>query len=122
MAQVELWFQPSYALHPPATLHQEVLLRWRDSQQQLQLPQDFLAQVDEAGMTRQLDRFVLSQTVEILKRHPDLSLSVNLFKDAIYDTRLTQDLQETLHQVGVNPQRLSVELTEGAIVQDLAQL
>ncbi|NJR48765.1 MAG: EAL domain-containing protein [Leptolyngbyaceae cyanobacterium CSU_1_3] len=118
VAQVELWFQPSYALHPPATLHQEVLLRWRDSQQQLQLPQDFLAQVDEAGMTRQLDRFVLSQTVEILKRHPDLSLSVNLFKDAIYDTRLTQDLQETLHQVGVNPQRLSVELTEGAIVQD----
>ncbi|KAM3110373.1 EAL domain-containing protein [Phormidesmis sp. 146-33] len=117
-AQVELWFQPSYALHPQATIHQEVLLRWRDAQQQLQLPQDFLSQIDAAGMTRQLDRFILSQTIEVLKTQPDLHLSVNLFKDAIYDTRLAQDLQNTLAQSNINPQRLSVELNEDAIAQD----
>ncbi|MGV0024525.1 EAL domain-containing protein [Phormidesmis priestleyi] len=117
-AQVELWFQPSYALHPQATIHQEVLLRWRDAQQQLQLPQDFLSRIDAAGLTRQLDRFVLSQAIEVLKSQPDLHLSVNLFKDAIYDTRLSQDLQKTLNQADINPQRLSVELNEDAIAQD----
>jgi membrane fusion protein, multidrug efflux system len=119
-AQVELWFQPSYALHPQATIHQEVLLRWRDAQQQLQLPQDLLSRIDAAGMTRQLDRFVLSQAVEVLKSQPDLHLSVNLFRDAIYDTRLPQDLQKTLNQADINPQRLSVELNEDAIAQDFS--
>lgn len=119
-AQVELWFQPSYSLYQQTTIHQEVLLRWRDTQQQLRLPQDFLAQVDEAGMTRQLDRLVLSQAIEVLRTQPDVSLSVNLFKDAIYDSRLTQDLRDTLDQAGVNPQRLSIELTENAIAQDFA--
>jgi EAL domain-containing protein (putative c-di-GMP-specific phosphodiesterase class I)/multidrug resistance efflux pump len=119
-AQVELWFQPSYALHPQATIHQEVLLRWRDAQQQLHLPQDFLSRIDAAGLTRQLDRFVLSQAIEVLKSQPDLHLSVNLFKDAIYDTRLPQDLQKTLHQANVNPRRLSLELNEDAIAQDFS--
>jgi membrane fusion protein, multidrug efflux system len=119
-AQVELWFQPSYALNSQATIHQEVLLRWRDADQQLQLPQDFLARIDAAGMTRQLDRFILTQAVEVLKSQPDLHLSVNLFKDAIYDTRLTQDLQATLNQANINPKRLSVELNEDAIAQDFS--
>jgi EAL domain-containing protein (putative c-di-GMP-specific phosphodiesterase class I)/multidrug resistance efflux pump len=116
--QFELWFQPVYQRRTGTVLHNEVLLRWRDDRGNLCLPQEFLPSLSDAGSLQKLDRTVIHKAADFLAQHPDRSLSVNLSGEGLSDFALLEYIQTILDQSGVDPARLSIELTEATVARD----
>jgi EAL domain-containing protein (putative c-di-GMP-specific phosphodiesterase class I)/multidrug resistance efflux pump len=116
--QFELWFQPVYQRRTGAVLHNEVLLRWRDDRGNLCLPQEFLPSLSDAGALQKLDRTVIHKAADFLAKHPERSLSINLSGEGLSDFTLLEYIQTILDQSGVDPTRLSIELTEASVARD----
>jgi len=115
VGKFELWFQPVYQVSTGEVLHNEVLLRWRDQDGNLYLPNEFMPVLSGAGKLSQVDRLVISNAIECLASNDRLQLSVNLSSSALKDETLISDLQRWLATPMVEARRLSFELTEGAI-------
>ncbi|MGC9526458.1 MAG: EAL domain-containing protein [Limnospira sp.] len=120
LGQFELWYQPAYRVATCEVLHNEVLLRWRDSQGQLFPPREFMPVLAEMGLLSQVDRFVIGQAMGRLATDQKIVLSVNLSKFALQDITLTEDVREWLRESEIDPQRLSFELDEITIAQNFS--
>lgn len=116
--QFELWYQPVYRLDTGAVLHHEVLLRWRDREDNLFLPNEFIPLLARANLLNRLDHLVLNQVVAALAQDESLALSVNLSASALGDPSLIEDLRYLLDSSPVSPDRLSIEITEQAIAEN----
>jgi EAL domain-containing protein (putative c-di-GMP-specific phosphodiesterase class I)/multidrug resistance efflux pump len=116
--ELELWFQPVYHGKTGAVLHNEVLLRWRDEEGNLHLPQDFLPSLSSSKTLQQIDQFVICQAADLLVQYPDQYLSVNLSGEGWNDFSLIKYVQTVLDESEINPNQLSFELTETAIAND----
>ncbi|HEY9651979.1 MAG TPA: EAL domain-containing protein [Coleofasciculaceae cyanobacterium] len=118
ISQLELWYQPIYQTKTGEVLHNEVLLRWRDEQGNLHLPEEFFKTLSRAGILQQADRTVIRKATELLAHQPDRYLSINLSGEGLHDFSLIEFIATTLDQAGVDPKQLSFELTEFAIARD----
>ncbi len=110
----------------------EVLLRWLHPTEGLLLPAQFLGVAESVGLTIDLGRWVIARACAQLRSWqqqglPPVQLALNLSSRQFQDTDLPAYLREQLLQYGIPPQRLEVELTEGALgrnpslAQDLLQ-
>ena len=112
LAGFELWYQPVYDVVDGNVLHNEVLLRWRDSDGSVHLPRSFMPLVSQAGMEQQLDRYVIQKTIVFLSTIPGISLSVNLSEQAFKDFSVPEFIQDLIQQHGIAPSQLNFELSE----------
>ncbi len=119
--QFEFWFQPIYHTRTGIVLHNEVLIRWRDEQGNLHLPQEFLPSLSRAGQLTKLDQIVIKKATELLVEQPNRCLSFNLSGENFNDFTLIEYIETVLDQSGVNPKQLSFELTESTIAQDFTR-
>jgi diguanylate cyclase (GGDEF)-like protein len=117
----ELHFQPIVCIATGKVQHWEVLLRMRDVHGDLVYPDRFIPVAEKTGQIRAIDHWVLAHAIELLGRDPTLKLGVNLSGNAMDDGSLLPDLERLLAQHGVDPTRLSFEVTETAAVSSLAQ-
>ncbi len=104
----------------------EALVRAGGSRGECLKPQQFLPLIERAGLMPALFKFVLAESlVAVLdwERRSGLALgvAVNLHASALLDDTLPEFLNDLLMAVGVAPQRLTLELTEGAPIADLKQ-
>ncbi len=120
VGEFELWYQPVYQAMTYEVVHNEVLLRWRDTSGKMYLPDEFMPVLADMGLLSQVDRYVIGQAIEELIHNPHLSLSINLSKLALADITLLQDLRNWLRDSRVEPQRLSFEIPETLIAQDFS--
>lgn len=117
----ELWLQPIRPLKGHADPVFEVLLRLRDRDGQIIMPQAVIPVAERFGMMQQLDHQVLRKSVELLRRHFKLQLSINLSGKTLCDPHLPETLEKLFRSQGVNPTRASFEITETAMIQNLAR-
>ena len=119
-------FQPVVDLATGTIIGAEALVRWnRDGQ--LVPPMEFIGVAEETGLIVPLGRQVLRQACNVLAewRHAGrdtLSMSVNLSMRELESPTLVEDLQAELERAGVAPSRLVVELTESALMRDVASM
>lgn len=118
ISQLELWYQPVYHTKTGEVLHNEVLLRWRDEQGNLHLPEEFFQSLSGAGTLQQADRTVIRKATELLAHQPERCLSINLSGEGLSDFSLIEFIETSLDQAGVDPKQLSFELTEFALARD----
>ncbi|HBE17469.1 MAG TPA: hypothetical protein DEG17_08055 [Cyanobacteria bacterium UBA11149] len=116
--QFEFWFQPVYHSKTGIVLHNEVLLRWRDDEGNLHLPQEFFPSISRAGQLTKLDQIVIKKATELLAQQPNRCLSFNLSGEDFNDFSLIEYIETVLDQSGVDPKQLSFELTESTIAQN----
>ena len=97
----------------------EALLRWEHPQGGILYPDDFLPAVAHTPAIHEITRWVVRTALRELKAWPDWSVSVNI--SALDATRqhLVKDVQEALRDADAEPRRLTLELTEQAMVQNL---
>lgn len=112
--EVQLHYQPVVSLHTGAAAFFETLARWRIP------PSVFVPLAEEVGLSWELDRYILSRALAQLaawehKGHP-VTLSVNLSPRSLTEAALPDFLQAELRRHGLSPQRLILEITEGAVV------
>ena len=115
----ELHLQPILNISTGEAGRAEALLRMRGPDGQLIPPSSFIPIAEETGQIEALDHWVLAHAIELMQHHPELSLSVNLSANAMQDPSLRPDIERLLSVHGVQPSKLTLEITETVAISSL---
>ena len=119
-----LHFQPQVA-RDGRLLGAETLLRWHHPQRGWISPAQFIPLAEQTGLIVPLGEWVLQQACERLARWADdpalapLTLAVNLSAHQFRQKGLLGLLQQLLARSGAPAERLKLELTESAVIEDV---
>ena len=119
--ELELAFQPIHRLADGRSVGAEALVRWRDAHVgRLRLPGEFLSAAEQAGALPALGRWVLARAcADAARRDPTQDgsfVAVNLSGIELADPSVVDHVCEALTAAGLPPGRLSIELTERALL------
>ncbi|MGY3564768.1 putative bifunctional diguanylate cyclase/phosphodiesterase [Sinomonas sp. RB5] len=121
--EIEVFYQPIVGLADGMLAGAEALVRWRHPVRGLQPPSAFLDIAEDAGLMVELGRCVLTQVVQAAgdwARDPGLpehfSLHVNISPAELAHGDLTAHIRRLLDEAGLPGPRLTVEITESAII------
>ncbi|MEM9151031.1 MAG: EAL domain-containing protein [Cyanobacteria bacterium P01_F01_bin.3] len=114
----ELWYQPAFESSSGRVQHNEVLLRWRDSQGRLYLPKDFMPLVSRAHMKARLDRLVIQRALKQANNTPEAQLSVNLSQETLHSDSFAEFVCTQLRHFQVLPSALKFEISELQAARD----
>jgi len=122
--QLVLHYQGIYDTRTRELVHVETLVRMinEDEPEQLILPGNFIPFAEKNGRIVDIDRWVISKTIETLaysEEFPHVPIAVNISGRSFDDTSLPQFIAEQLRRHNVAPNKLNIELTETAAVSDL---
>jgi EAL domain-containing protein (putative c-di-GMP-specific phosphodiesterase class I) len=126
---LDVYFQPVLNLADLTVQSLEALVRWHHPERGLMPAGSFVALAEEAGLLPMIDRIVLRRTCRtvtelnagILNAAP-VSAHVNLSPSSLEDPNFVTNLAWDLEESGLEPERLVLEITEGAIMHDLEQV
>ena len=119
---LEMHIQPKVSLRDGRLEGVEALARWRDHDDRLLSPAEFLPLVRRGGLLPGLAAQVLQAGVKIGRRLAEsgvpVPVSVNLSAIDIHDVGLPARVARLLEEEGVDARTLVVELTEDSLVAD----
>lgn len=119
-----LCFQPKVDLEAGAIIGAEALLRWRHPEQGLIFPDVFIPLAEQAGLMLPVTRWVINAAVAQAQAWRsdgiDLSIAINLSAQNLMDKDLPAYVDELLRESRLDADRLVFEITESAIMADLA--
>jgi diguanylate cyclase (GGDEF)-like protein/PAS domain S-box-containing protein len=122
----EMHYQPivPYDLEK-SRMHYEALVRIRDEQGNIIPPGLFIEAAEQYGLIQKLDLCVvercIQQQLEIEKDGKDCYLSINLSGKSIGDLDMLKEIKRLVTKYkkrGFNPQHITFEVTETAVMQD----
>lgn len=114
-----LVFQPAVDLATGRLLGFEALLRWRDSTGRDIPPAELIPWAESHGHMNELNAWVLSEACAQAARWPsDLQLAVNCSVFQLQRGTAAIAAAAALEQSGLNPDRLTVEITESSVADD----
>jgi EAL domain-containing protein (putative c-di-GMP-specific phosphodiesterase class I) len=123
--EIVVEYQPIVDLETGRISAGEALVRWEHPVRGRIAPAEFIPLAEESGLIRALGRHVLEQTCRQAQRweavapdDPPLRLHVNLSAAELRDPDLTAGVQAVLHEYGVPPDRLALEITETELLDD----
>ena len=101
----------------------EALLRWQHPSLGLLPPKAFLEVAEETGLIVPIGNWVLKtacqQNMAWRKAgFPQLRVSVNLSRRQLFQLNMASKIREILNETKLDPERLQIEVTEGAIRSD----
>ena len=121
-AGIELHFQPKLDLVANVVSGAEVLARWNHPTRGSVPPIEFIKVAEESGLIRSLTDLVLEGSIGAIAaldaRGHRLGLAVNLSTQDLLDELLCDRIERRLDQFGVEPARLTLEITEGTLLYD----
>ncbi len=123
--ELDVYFQPQIQLATSKCVAVEALVRWIRPDRPA-IPAAQIASVcEERGMMGQLTQYVLNSSLRqislLRKQGIDVAVSINLSAVTLLDAAFPALVAQALATWGVSPDRLMLELTESAIVQNEAQ-
>ncbi|RZS87327.1 diguanylate cyclase (GGDEF)-like protein [Motilibacter rhizosphaerae] len=117
--ELVLHYQPLLALASGRVHGAEALLRW-DSSTGMVPPDEFIPVAEEAGLVHELGRWALRRACADLVALPGLTVSVNVSARQLHHDSFARSVEQALSSSGIAPERLVIELTESAVVEDPA--
>ncbi|MCW2958530.1 MAG: hypothetical protein JWP18_1333, partial [Solirubrobacterales bacterium] len=108
--------QPIRAIGVESVDRYELLLRLQDPDGTLVAPGEFLGVAERLGLIHAIDRWVAAQAIALLVEHPQLTFEVNVSGASMDDEALLELVCGELRRTGVDPARLTFEITETATV------
>ncbi len=122
-----LHYQPVILLATGGMIGVEALVRWRHPERGLVPPGEFIPAAEVTGLIVPLGRWVLEQACGQARRwqrqHPrpdPLRMAVNLSAVQIQHPGLIEDVTRVLATTGLDPATLVLEITESAVLHDVA--
>jgi predicted signal transduction protein with EAL and GGDEF domain len=120
--EVVPYFQPFIELATGRPRGFEVLGRWQHASKGLVFPADFIPIAEEAGQLTELTLAILKQAcITVADLPSDLTIAINIAPQQLDDELLAVRILAALSETGFAPHRLEVELTEQALVTDIAR-
>jgi diguanylate cyclase (GGDEF)-like protein len=122
-AEVQVWYQPKVALPEGIPSGAEALVRWEHPEYGWLAPDEFVPAAEEAGTIVHLTRYVLKQAIADCRNWNSaghsLQVSVNLSARDLCDDYLPYYVLQLLKEHHLEPQRLTLEVTENSVIQQL---
>ncbi|UFQ01516.1 putative bifunctional diguanylate cyclase/phosphodiesterase [Pseudomonas fitomaticsae] len=120
-----LYYQPIFELKTGKVTKLEALIRWQHPVHGLLTPDRFIAIAENNGLIAELDNWVLRKACEDLgelTRHgcEDLKIAWNCSPLNLAREELANEIEHALHSAGVAPERLELEVTENALMGNIA--
>jgi diguanylate cyclase (GGDEF)-like protein len=123
--QFVLHYQPIVDLTHHRVVGTEALIRWQHPTQGLLAPGEFITAAEQSGLIVPLGAWVIrtacQQTAEWQRSDPDaapMTVAVNLSPRQLLDRTLVATVAEALHDSGLDPSSLCLEITEGSVIKD----
>jgi diguanylate cyclase (GGDEF)-like protein len=121
LGQLRLVYQPIVDLRDGALAGVEALVRWQHPQRGLVAPGEFIEIAEENGAILPIGRWVLREAcreaIGWSGIDPDAFLCVNVSAREIQQPGFVEAVQEALAEVGMSAARLSLEITETALLK-----
>jgi diguanylate cyclase (GGDEF)-like protein len=120
-----LHYQPIYDLKSAQVTKLEALIRWQHPVHGLLSPDRFIGIAEANGLIAELDNWVLRKACEDLghlSRHgcEQLKIAVNCSPLNLAREDLAEEIEQVLRVTGVTPERLELEVTENALMGNIA--
>jgi diguanylate cyclase (GGDEF)-like protein len=119
--QIELAYQPEYALESGLIVGVEVLARWSSGETQIP-PSEFIPLAEQTGLIRQLTHLTLRKALDEARVWHEsgvvVPVSVNLSAQLVTDRSLQADVSAMLAERGLRGESLVLEITETTIIND----
>ena len=119
-----VFYQPKVSLKTNKVVGVEALVRWNHPSQGLIGPNQFIAAAEKYGLIDKLGYCIAKQAIEALGEWNsigrDLGLAINLSVKSLYQLDLPEKLMEYLEGSGIDPQRLTLEVTESQVLEELS--
>ena len=122
-------YQPIYSLEQKHIQGVEALVRWRHPIHGVIMPSEFIHMAEESEVIIQIGDWVLREACTQLNKwqseFPEmdpLSVYVNISAKQITQNDFVNKVKETLHDSGLNPKRLILEISEHAFIEHLLLL
>lgn len=129
--QLELFYQPIVRLDGGNIAGFEALARWRRDDGTLVPPGEFIWVLEDSNLILEFGRWTIRAAAEGLRKlqaahqqtqvdDDPLFCTVNLSVRQLGDTELFASIQDTLRDTGLLPEQLRLEITESAVLNNLA--
>ncbi|BCJ39791.1 hypothetical protein GCM10010168_93360 [Actinoplanes ianthinogenes] len=114
--RLALYFQPIMDLRTGRAASHEVLLRVRDGNGVPLSPAAVLEAAEDRDEVLAIDLWVTERAIRLAAGQPGMRLQINLSGRSIGEPRLADEVERLVRESGVNPEQLTFEITETALI------
>ncbi|MCP3782744.1 EAL domain-containing protein [Micromonospora sp. A3M-1-15] len=120
--EITMYYQPQIAIATGEVVGVEALLRWRHPRRGMVDPGELIQVAEQSAVMRLLTRRVVDDVVEQLAKWSAAGLTLraalNVSVRDMHTGEIADQIADRLARYGVPPDRLQVEITEGALMAD----
>ena len=123
--EMRIYYQPMISLDTGTLFGFEALIRWEHPERGLVPPMEFVPLAEETGLIVPLGAWALEESCrQAVRWHdaspdaPQLSMSVNLSPRQLAEPALPNEVARVLHDTGIQPSALWLEITESTLMRD----
>ncbi|CAH7071302.1 putative Diguanylate cyclase [Vibrio chagasii] len=122
--EFSVFYQPQVDSHSKQLKGVEALCRWNNSLLGFVSPLDFIPAAERVGKIHEIGEFVLRKacedTLNLMPNRPGaVCVSVNVSPKQVFELGFDEKVICLVEQVGIAPQRVTLELTENILIKDL---
>jgi diguanylate cyclase (GGDEF)-like protein/PAS domain S-box-containing protein len=122
LGEFVLHYQPIVGLSSNQIEGYEALVRWAHPARGMISPAEFIPVAEETGLIVPIGEWVLEEACRQLETwtragHNQLGISVNITARQIHQANFADLIEDLLHNYGIEPHRLRLEITESSLVE-----
>jgi predicted signal transduction protein with EAL and GGDEF domain len=125
--ELHVAYQPVVELDTGAITGSEALMRWQHPERGNIPPSDFIPLAEESGAILDLGRWILETACRQTRAwqaetgRTDLTVSVNVSGRQLVDPNLVEDVARVVSATGLDPESLTLEITESVLVLNVEE-
>jgi diguanylate cyclase (GGDEF)-like protein len=122
--ELELYYQPILKLNNKKEVGLEALIRWNHPELGLISPGEFIPIAENTGLIIDIGKFVIREACRTLCSingyvNDNFSMNINISPKQLKDKNLYDVIHDSIIQLNINPERIHIEITESALIDDL---
>ena len=121
--ELRVYYQPVHDLKTSRLIGVEALVRWEHPQRGLVSPAEFIPIAERTGLIAEIDAWIMRQACRQMCRWQAAGVvlsfvAVNVSSRLFARRELYQQVAQVLHDTGLDPAYLELEVTESAVMED----
>ncbi|GGA29749.1 EAL domain-containing protein [Paenibacillus physcomitrellae] len=125
--ELSLYYQPRLDLVTGKITSVEALIRWNHPNWGLILPSEFIQIAEETGLIVEIGDWVLKTACAQIRKwkatgFPKLKMSINFSAQQFMQRDFVEKLKEILHDTGVTPDELELDISEDTLTEGITQI
>jgi diguanylate cyclase (GGDEF)-like protein len=119
--ELQVHYQPKLRIADGRAIGVEALMRWMRDGRPVATPEVFIPLAEETGLIQDTTWYALSNSLRQTTAYKELSVAVNITPGMLHHRDFLEMIRSALSTWSVKSNRLTLEITEGALIMDFEQ-